>query len=468
MNYGASSWWILPKTALVGIAAALMAGCAITPKAGPTCGFASYKLVTKTPKARDDTHEVVPEQSKADASEGGRTELFKALEPGARTPRGLSLDGRPVDGSMLFLSGGSQHGAFGAGYLDKWAELRPGGLPKFWFVTGVSTGALISTFAFINKPEIAAREYSIKDESRLLERLVPMRHGSPTNWGYVQVIRKGAVADLAPLRRRLHTLITEDVLREVARGADEGRHLLVGVVDVDTGDAIALDMTGMAKKWRKAEDASKRLEASTFKDCYIEAVIASSSAPIAALPVFIDHRMYIDGGVRFGAFSDELGPILGSRLPPLAPSQEKPRIYLLVNGYQKTWSKCGRQNETKCGTDGSDYEGTDEPHGKWKFLQLALRTEDILANQVYRFSAESIANQAKAREADLTYAQIGEEALDHSYTEPGENHQTTCREARETDRFERDPVQFFPRYMRCIIDYGEQKAIEARAAGKLP
>src|SRR5256885_1638727 len=48
---------------------------------------------------------------------------------------------------ILILSGGDAQGAFGCGILSGWRKASSG-RPKFDVVTGVSTGALIATFAF--------------------------------------------------------------------------------------------------------------------------------------------------------------------------------------------------------------------------------------------------------------------------------------------------------------------------------
>jgi Patatin-like phospholipase len=53
--------------------------------------------------------------------------------------------GHPI--CILALSGGGEHGAFGAGLLDGWSET--GRRPIFDIVTGVSTGALMAPFAFL-------------------------------------------------------------------------------------------------------------------------------------------------------------------------------------------------------------------------------------------------------------------------------------------------------------------------------
>lgn len=476
MTGGMIGWTRVLRGVLAVASLVLVAGCAITPKAGPSCGFVRYPLMTKTPTSTRDLLPDVDAVSRAVASQpGDRSPLGLELDRALGGTRGVPFEGRPIDDSMLFLSGGSQHGAFGAGYLAEWAANRKDGLPKFAVVTGVSTGSILSTFAFVNRTDVPLAEYSIPDESVLLRRLVGFRNGSPTIWGYVQMVRKGAIADLGPLRERLSTVLTDDVLTKVAEGAQEGRLLVIGVVDVDTGQAYALDMTRMALRWQAARKRSTEGDgigddAGRLKACYVEAVVASSSAPMAALPVMIDNRMYIDGGARFGAFSDEVGAALDNRRRTLATAKA-PRIYLLVNGYQMTPSKCGRADPAFCippGSSGADPTDYGHPHGKWQFLALALRSESILSNQVYRFSAESVAYQAKIRGADITYAQLGEDALGFEYHEPGESGKTTCAGAQAKDRKALDPVQFFPRYMRCIIAYGRSKAAEAGFEGYLP
>ena len=62
------------------------------------------------------------------------------------------VQGLPSYGSgratfILALSGGGEHGAFGAGLLNGWSQ--SGRRPTFDIVTGVSTGALLAPFAFL-------------------------------------------------------------------------------------------------------------------------------------------------------------------------------------------------------------------------------------------------------------------------------------------------------------------------------
>lgn len=460
--------------------ALLATGCAIKPEThlASRCNFKTYSVETFTPTNLDDMASGTSGGSEAmSASLIGQDEADEMMPVGSAMMNALTapstkrLEGR-YDRSVLFLSGGSLHGAFGAGYLAQWKRNR-GSLPRFRVVTGISTGSILGSFAFANMPEIAESAYAIRNESELLDRLVGFRKGNPTLPGYVGIVRNGAIGDLAPLRSYLDGKLNDQVMDAVATGYHDGRLFYVGVVDVDTGLALALDMTDMAARWQDARLHGRTADRAHAKACYVEAIIASSSAPMAALPVFIDNRMYVDGGMRFGAFSDEVGKLLPPMSNGLMSKKEVLKdlaIHLIVNGYQTTPNKCGRADPAKCDPPrderGKDPIRSSAPHKKWKFLDLALRSESILANQVYRFSAENIFLKAKLAETKFTYAQIGEEALNHPWKGdemfPGE---TTCSAAKVADEAEQDPVQFYPRYMHCIIDYGRLRGGQDFPAG---
>lgn len=429
--------------------ALLVSGCAISPPPTQSCAFRSYALRVADPVG---SAPAAPDQ------ETFGELLDRALLAPSQT--GLPSTAATVpaaDLAMLFLSGGSQHGAFGAGLLDEWKRESPvHHLPRFKIVTGISTGAILATFAFVDRPDQAVRGYSIEHESDLLEPLVSVQNGAPTAGGYLGLLRKGAVADLAPLRQRLVTFIDDAMLRQVAAEAAPGRDrsLLVGVVDVDAGQALALDMTDMARRYAAAGTSAERAR---LQGCYVEAIVASSSAPMAALPVFIDNRMYVDGGVRFGVFSDEIGDRI-ERSSAFAPGTIAPRFYVIVNGDQELSARCGKADPARFCAGGDPPGNYAGAHRKWKFTELALRSEQMLTNQVYRFSAASIENAALRRGIPFFLARIGPDLPSHSYRledaalGPPETH--TCAEWRDLDRQGEDPIQFYPRYMRCVIDYG--------------
>jgi hypothetical protein len=78
-----------------------------------------------------------------------------------RDSLGIALIKKPSDHSssdesvpfnILTLSGGGTRGAFGAGLLYGWTD--SGDMPEFDIVTGVSTGAVMATFAFLGGDEL--------------------------------------------------------------------------------------------------------------------------------------------------------------------------------------------------------------------------------------------------------------------------------------------------------------------------
>ncbi|MDB5679148.1 patatin-like phospholipase family protein [Sphingomonas bacterium] len=474
----------------------------------PKSKIATAKSGTLTPTSDDTQFELdtveSPQAGKVQTDPTEDSALTNAFRTTNWVKRPESTEDRAPDDAALFLSGGSLHGAFGAGYLDAWKERRKN-LPNFAVVTGVSTGAILSTFAFVDRPDLPARLYAISAESRLLKAIVPFKNGKPTKLGYVKMLIKGAAADLTALRDRLDEALNDDpdgtvppgqrtypILRMVAAGASNGRVLRVGVVDVDTGQAVALDLGKMALKWQEARDSKDPGEAGTaafYKDCYIAAVVASSSAPIAAKPVFIDNRMYEDGGARFGAFADEINPLVNK-------GSNGTQIYMIFNGFQTTASKCGRLDPLNCpGKGGSEPPDPFGPlpvpgpsasseqvarwkadmatwtaatakwrsaHSPWQFLDLAMRSEDVLTNQVYRFSAASIKSlEEKNNLPTAWYVKIGADAL--RFVPPDSVSPTDdngCGAVKEAEKERLHPIQFYPAYMKCVIEYGRWVARE--------
>lgn len=360
-------------------------------------------------------------------------------------------------GDMLFLSGGSQNGAFGAGFLHGWNST--GRMPQFQLVTGISTGALQATGAFIGQTEINVQGYTINAESDLLETYVD---GDDVSGGLsanaaVTALRMGSIADLVPLREKLHSLMTPQVLEAVAaRYRPQGRsaRLLVGATDVDLGQAVAFDMTELASRYAAAEEESA--ERTRLKNCYIEALVASSIVPPGAQPVFIDNRMYIDGGVRYAIFDDRVGRILQNSVARSGAEAIGPSLYIILNGDGASKAECGKLN----GADCDPLSSTQGQLAKWNLGSLAFRTVDLLIDQVQRSSISRAASRAEQFSGQTYFARIREPDLDdpeHSFTIPGFDGSETCNAWRAQDDAIDNPVEFHKRYMRCMIKYGEQR-----------
>ncbi len=360
-------------------------------------------------------------------------------------------------GPVLYLSGGGQHGAFGAGFISQWADNNGAGLPEFSVVTGVSTGALLSLAAFTNTPQAAVDGYSITGENKVLNTYVKQENGKLSISDYLTTLKKGALADLDPFRLEVGRIINKyDLINKIADRERLKRKLYIAAVDVDTGHAVAFDMTQMA---RRAMDARTDAKRAFITDCMIDAVAASSSVPLAALPIFIDNRMYIDGGARFGMFSDRVGQAMQKYHDEMArsakPDMDTRQVYLIINGDQLIKPKCGKSDSALC-TATAPTGGLNGGHKEWSLLSLIARVVDILSDQVYNFSEYKIHEESEVAGYQFRSVKIDAGVGDHRFALDGQN--KTCAEWRIEDKVLENPIQFHPRYMKCLIDYGKVTA----------
>lgn len=427
----------------------MLAACAISPPPAPLphqmCNFTRYDLEVELP---------------ASGTTGDRSRtMSEVIESTIAQPAqpDLRYAGSPA---LLYLSGGSLHGAYGAGFLNQWQHRRPGQrLPEFRAVTGISTGAILATFAFIGRtdPLVSRDGYAILNEDDLLTPLIRRDRAPVSGINAVRVIRYGAVANLEPLRQLLLRQITPDVLEAVAEGLDHRRRLLVGVVDMDTGKAVALDMTEMADRYRRESDPIGR---EVLHNCYVAAIIASSSAPLAATPVFIDNRMYVDGGLRFGTFTNEVGHMLDRG----APAESPPYVYVIVNGDLQIGARCGKADTSLCRPPQPPTGGSYGDHRDWDLIDTAGRSVDILVNQNQRMSVERIKLLTELKGGHFDFTVIGRDAPGHMFTmdapELGGG-TMSCADWHARDRDLDHPIQFYPRYMHCMIHYGRERADQA-------
>ncbi len=451
----------LSATALV-LGAAAAAGCQkapITP-ANQMCDFKTIRMSVGVPVSRP-----------ADLAERTPSPLAGEIEASLRAHDRLR---QGETASLLALSGGSEHGAFGAGILAGWGGT--GDLPDFQVVTGISTGSILATFAFVNDAEGAVEGYTINSESELITVYAKPDHGNPGPANFASLVEHGSFANLEPLRARLKSFIDGDVLAKVASRYAAGARLYVGATDADTGDAVAFDLGDMATRYVNAEEADQ----SAIQDCYVSAIIASSSSPIAAPPAFIDNTMYIDGGTRFGLFSDSVLEAFFRRQNGLTDAYEleeeiaaeqeddvptpvqslAPVVYAVIDGTLDLSKRhCPKKDKSLCTKD-KPMGGKDGAHKDWNILDLALTSEHILVNEVYRFSALAVEANACEEAGCFNFLRIEKDVNDFIYGMPagdGFEEFLTCPEWQEVDIEIDDPIEFHKRYMRCLISYGEEK-----------
>ena len=213
-----------------------------------------------------------------------RERLMTALHRRVSERSDRDEQGRPVF-RILALSGGGSNGAYGAGLLTGWT--KRGTRPEFDVVTGISTGALMATYAFLG-PEYDSALYVY---TKISDRDIYSRR-SLLSW-----LKNDAMTDTTPLRKLVAGMIDEPMLDRVAEEYLAGRRLFIGTTNLDSNTFTLWDMGAIA-----ASDRPDRLQR------YRDVVLASASAPVVFSPVYIPveaggdkyWQMHADGGMKEG------------------------------------------------------------------------------------------------------------------------------------------------------------------------
>ncbi len=184
--------------------------------------------------------------------------------------------------SGLSLSGGGDHGAFGAGFLKGWSE--SGSRPTFKIVSGISTGALIAPFALLGSEydgdlETAYTTVSAAD-------IYKMRSLLGAYW-------RESLADNHPLQELVHKFVSDEVIDAVAQAHRNGQRLFIGTTNFDAQRPVIWNMGVVAN--------SQHPEA---YDIFRKVLVASASIPVLFPPIFFEvefdgavyEEMHVDGG----------------------------------------------------------------------------------------------------------------------------------------------------------------------------
>ncbi len=208
---------------------------------------------------------------------------------------------------VLVLSGGGSVGAFGAGVLVGWSEA--GTRPQFDVVTGISTGALMATLAFLGPSRDAelTRAYTQITSKDVMKRR-----------GIIGFAKKASLYDRGPLERMIAEIVTEQMLDDVAAEHRKGRRLYVGTTNLDNGVATVWDMGRIAGS---KEPNRLRL--------YRQVLVASAAIPGVFSPVYISQSdgpptMHVDGGIKQAM-------LLRSYM--IDPRGSNEHIWSIVNGH---------------------------------------------------------------------------------------------------------------------------------------
>jgi Patatin-like phospholipase len=189
---------------------------------------------------------------------------FPAEEASASVAATNNQSDRPY--SVLALSGGGPDGAYGAGLLVGWSA--SGQRPAFDVVTGVSTGALMSPFAFLG---------SAYDEKLRAIYTGPHIQTILAKGSVVRLIGGPAIYRSAGLRALIDANVDDALLSAIAAEHRNGRRLYVATANLDAQQMDVWDMGAIAA-----------LGTSHSKLLFREVLLSAASVPVAFSPVLIE------------------------------------------------------------------------------------------------------------------------------------------------------------------------------------
>lgn len=274
--------------------------CALERAEGPSCaGLSERAMPAVTQGAQPSMTPELAAETMIRMSEATEVEIEEALR--ARVAEAPTR--RTVTLHVVTLSAGGQYGAFGAGFMRGWTDR-----PDFDLVTGVSAGALIAPVAFAG-PAF----------DPLLDFYDGLgRDGVARSRGPLELLRAPSLADPAPLEAFVTGALDRPLIAALAEGDAEGRALLVGATNIDTGIAEVFDLG----------EAAARPDGPA---CIREALLASAAIPGLLPPRRIGPALYADGGLREHVFLralDEARRDVGAE----AGVTFRVEAYLIVNG----------------------------------------------------------------------------------------------------------------------------------------
>ncbi|WP_087019860.1 patatin-like phospholipase family protein [Thaumasiovibrio subtropicus] len=183
----------------------------------------------------------------------------------------------------LALSGGGVNGAFSAGILNGWTER--GDRPEFDVVTGISTGAIVSVFAYLGS------EYD--EQLKNYYTSTPLEEMFKAN-GVFRLFSHRALLNTGGFESQVRDAITKDLMTKLAVERDSGRLLLIGTTNLDNETLAIWDVGKIAQVGTPEAQALIQ-----------DLIIASSSIPGAfpakKISVSDGERVYdelhVDGGL---------------------------------------------------------------------------------------------------------------------------------------------------------------------------
>ena len=193
--------------------------------------------------------------------------------------------GRPLN--VLVMSGGGKYGAFTAGVLNGWTAA--GDRPTFDVATGISSGALIATLAYLGP----------KYDAKMADYFIRLQRSDVYQFDIIRGLRSGrGVMSAEPLERILRGAIDQEFLCDLQAAHAEGRRLYVATGEVQTNRVAVWDIGALA--------CSGRPDA---RELIVKILAAACSPPAVVRPIEIDVEI---NGVRYRELHADAGNMVQS------------------------------------------------------------------------------------------------------------------------------------------------------------
>jgi hypothetical protein len=225
-------------------------------------------------------------RSDADAAEMRTTLRDAVTKTIERVDRESALNSEGPVIHFLAMSGGGDNGAFGAGFLVGWGQVRDPewARPDFDAVTGVSTGALLAPFAYVGTDETYLQVddfYRNPKKDWIRER------------GMLFFLPKNASFSTIPgLERDIRDAIDGEFITQMAERSRQGKIMAISATDLDLG---------RQRFWEVGAESQAAVQNGDF-DRVQRILLASAAIPAVFPPVQIGDSLYGDGGVSANIF----------------------------------------------------------------------------------------------------------------------------------------------------------------------
>lgn len=284
MVSGTDPWRQQTLLLLVGGLFTLLVGCRLIGESGKTGDFGRF---SSAPRRLGCCAELVDRDADFELdSQLVLDELKYTADRLRHLPLKPKSGERPQE--ILVLSGGGMFGAFSAGVLVGWTDA--GTRPTFDVVTGISTGALIATLAFLGPAydEELRRQYTSVSDSDLFIRR-----------GTLRGLFAESLADNSPLVRRIRAVITPEFLQATATEHQKGRRLYVGTTNLVSRRLVVWDLGAIASQGTPEA-----------RDLFCDVLVASAAVPGFFPPVRLKidiegcecEELHVDGGATRSMF----------------------------------------------------------------------------------------------------------------------------------------------------------------------